>query len=257
MKITSKLFVILLFMLLMASCTNENRSAEEQVSLSISAAISLTDALTEIITLYEKENPVEITLNLGGSGSLAQQIQQGAPVDLFISANENWMDTLETDGLLLENTRVKVTGNQLVLISNQTDIEAAESLETQLTSSNKQLAIGNPESVPAGAYTKEALQNIGIWDDLQEQIILAKDVRQVLTYVETGNVTYGFVYASDAKNSSDSTILTTIPNDLHEAVTYPGAILEATHYPKEAENFLTFLSSTEAQEIFKKYGFQS
>lgn len=259
MKNLLNILLIGLLTLLFTACSNDHNTVEkpeERTPLTISAAISLTDALTEIKTLYEEDHPVDLSFNLGGSGSLAQQIQQGAPVDVFISANINWMDTLEQEGLLHEKTRIKVVENQLVLISNKENQSVALPLEEQFNDPNEQIAIGNPESVPAGNYTEEALRNIGLWDTLQDRIILAKDVRQVLTYVETGNVTYGFVYESDAINSKDSTILTTISSDLHQAITYPGAILKATKHPKEAESFLAFLSSKEAREIFEKYGFQ-
>lgn len=246
----------LLLLLLLSACTEKSTTEDIPISLTVSAAVSLTDALEEIKTNYEKETNVELTFNLGGSGSLAQQIQQGAPVDVFISANQDWMDTLEKEDLILNATREDITGNKLVLIAGVSSDINYQSVNDISTDDIEQISIGNPESVPAGKYSEQVLKNLNIWNDFESKLILGKDVRQVLTYVETGNVDIGFVYESDALFSDDIKILTTVEDGLHDPVIYPAAVLTDTKYEKESTDFVTYMASEEAQKILAKYGFK-
>lgn len=242
-------FGLIAVFLLLTACSS---TKDEKITLTISAAISLTDALEEMKEVYETEHNVELTFNLAGSGTLAQQIEQGAPVDLFISANEQWMDTLEENGLILSDTRSDVTGNRLVLIAHTDSTLSYQSFD-EFTPED--VAIGNPDSVPAGAYAKEALTALNVWDDIEDQLILAKDVRQVLTYIETGNATVGFVYESDALSSDDVQIVTTVGENYHDPITYPSAVIADTDYEGEAKALLDYLRSEDAQDIFAKHGF--
>ncbi|TXL63377.1 molybdate ABC transporter substrate-binding protein [Cerasibacillus terrae] len=269
-KKLSIFFAILLAAFLFTGCNqtdkqeeegniNETDSTEqeEKTPLTISAAISLTDALEEMKAIFEEEHHAELTFNLGGSGKLAQQIQQGAPSDVFISANQDWMDMLEEEELILADTREDVTGNKIVLISSKDadlSIDSLEDIDT--VDSIKQIAVGNPETVPAGKYTEQALQSIKKWDELEDKIVLAKDVRQVLTYVETGNADIGFVYESDAKTSDDINILLTADSDMHDSIIYPAAVTKDTQHEELAKAFVEFLESDQAQDILKSYGFQ-
>ncbi|GIN22329.1 MAG TPA: molybdate ABC transporter substrate-binding protein [Bacillus bacterium] len=261
------IFMLTIASLLFAGCSNDtssktNRDSEEKVEektpLTVSAAVSLTDALEEIKEMYEKEHPVELTFNLGGSGTLAQQIQQGAPVDIFISANQEWMDTLEKDDLVDTSTREDVTGNKIVLITGADSKIGYKSIDEISAADVDQIAIGNPESVPAGQYSEEILHNLKKWDELEKEkkLVMAKDVRQVLTYVETGNADIGLVYESDAMTSDKIKILSTVDESLHDPIIYPGAVLAETKHEKEAEEFLKFLGTEEAQSILEKYGFK-
>lgn len=223
--------------------------------LKVSAAISLTDALEEIKASYERDHNVSLSYNLAGSGTLAQQIQQGAPVDVFISANEQWMDVLEAEEVIKPNTRVQITGNNLVLIVNKNSSLSYKSFDEITPDHVRNIAIGNPESVPAGKYTKDALTTLGLWTSLQDILVYAKDVRQVLTYVELGNADIGFVYESDAISSDNITILATSETGQHDPIVYPGAIVENTKHTDDAKAFLKYLLSKEAQEILAKHGF--
>lgn len=259
------IFMLLIASLLFAGCSSneasnnvEKEKTEKKIPLTVSAAVSLTDALEEMKEIYEKDHSVDLTFNLGGSGTLAQQIQQGAPVDIFISANQEWMDTLEEDGLVKTSTRKNVTGNKIVLITSADSNIHYKSPDEISAADVDQIAIGNPESVPAGKYTKEILHNLNKWDELdkEKKLVMAKDVRQVLTYVETGNADIGFVYESDAATSDKINILATVDESLHEPIIYPGAVLAKTRHEKEAEEFLTFLKTEEAQNILEKYGFK-
>ena len=170
--------------------------------LTVSAAISLKDALDEISHLYETEQAGRpaIHFNFGGSGTLQRQIEQGAPVDVFISASSKEMDALDSKGLLLSATRRNLVGNSVVLIVPK-GASGISSFEDLTNPAAKVIAIGEPKTVPAGEYAQEILTHLGIYDQLKSKLVLAKDVRQVLTHVETGNADAGIVYATDAKHS--------------------------------------------------------
>lgn len=238
-------------------CSNKQASDDNhEAELMISAAISLSDALDEIKSDYEATHNVSLTFNLGSSGKMAQQIQQGAPSDIFISANQDWMDRLEDEGDIDVDSRIDLTGNTIVLItSNDSDIDI-QSFSDITDYDFDQIAVGNPESVPAGKYTEQALTNLDLWDDLQDDIILAKDVRQVLTYVETGNADIGFVYESDALSSDKVTVTGEAEDDIHDPIIYPGAIVEDTDHKDAATEFLDYMATDEAQNILKKHGFK-
>ncbi len=258
MKHVKKQIFILTLILIVAGCTNETATNEKDhktQKLFISAAASLTDAMEEIAEIYEEENNIELTFNFAGSGKLAQQIQQGADIDVFISANENWMDTLIEEGLVKEDTRENITGNKLVLIVGEDSSISYDSFEELDRNDVDDIAIGNPESVPAGEYTKEILKNLGKWEELEDNFVFAQDVRQVLTYVETGNADIGFVYESDAKISDAVKIIAESDPDMHDPIIYPVAITADSKNEAVAGQFIQFLLSEEGQEILEKYGF--
>src|SRR5690625_2455511 len=250
-----KWFYIILTSLLFAliSCSEANN--KDEVSLRISAAISLTEALEEIQTIFEEEHDVFLSFNFGGSGTLAQQIEQGAPVDVYISANTDWMDHLEEKGLLVKETRDTIVENELVLIAAQNTNINEDSFAKIDFQQFSHIAIGNTESVRDGKYTKQSFEEINTWNELEEQIIFTKDVRQVLTYVESGNADIGFVYASDVREDSNVEIVTTVDRSYHEEIVYPGAVLLGTKHEEAAKKFLTFLKSQEAKKIFENHGF--
>lgn len=256
-KRTLYVALLVIISLFTAACANDPQADEtETVELTVSAAISLTDALNEIKDAYEEDNNVNITFNFGGSGTLTQQIRQGAPVDVFISADQEWMDQLEEENIIIPDTRENITGNSLVMIANEESAMDYDSFENINGDDIGQIAIGNPESVPAGKYTEQALKTIGLWEELEDKFILAKDVRQVLTYVESGNADIGFVYESDTLTSdSIQTIASADPN-WHDPIIYPGAVVANTEYEEEATAFAAYLLSDEAQEILSKHGFE-
>jgi molybdate transport system substrate-binding protein len=228
-----------------------------QLDLTVSAAVSLQDALEAIKPIYEqKKTAVNITYNFGSSGSLQQQIEQGAPVDIFISAAAKQMDALEAKNLLLPGTRRDLLKNQVVLIVPK-DNTAIASFEDLGTDALTQIALGEPESVPAGKYAEEILTSLGILDAVTPKAVYGKDVRQVLNYVATGNVDAGIVYVSDAQASDDVKVVATASEDSHSPVIYPIAVLKDSVNPEAANELEDFLFTPEAQTIFQEYGFIS
>ncbi|WP_246320873.1 molybdate ABC transporter substrate-binding protein [Paenibacillus germinis] len=228
----------------------------EKVELTISAAASLTDAFNEIQTNYENKNKqIKLNFNFGASGALQQQIEQGAPVDLFFSAATKNMKTL-VDKQLIEPTQQKsLLINELVLVVPADGKVNVQKIDDLTNETIKHLAVGEPQTVPAGSYAKEALTNSKLWDTLQAKIVQGKDVRQVLTYVESGNAEAGFVYKTDALTSKNVKAAFSVDPKTYTPIEYPAGIVKATKHSKETADFYTYLQSKEAQDVFVKYGF--
>lgn len=230
-------------------------AAKRDSSITVSAAISLKDALDQIGTAYERAHPgANIAFNYAGSGTLQHQIEQGAPVDVFFSAAEKQINTLESEGLILSGSRRNIVTNELVLIVPRFSARVHDFQD--LSRPNvKIIALGDPGTVPAGMYAQQALRHMGLYAKLQKKIVFAKDVRQVLTYVETDNADAGLVYRTDAKISSSVRIVAAAPADSHAPIVYPAAIIKNTKHELDARAFLDFLSEPPARAIFAKYGF--
>ena len=225
------------------------------MSLTVSVASSLKDAMEEIKTAYAQENSnVAITYNFAGSGSLQQQIEQGADVDIFISAAAKQMDALKSKSLLLDDTRRNLLGNKLVLVTPK-DSTALSDIKDLTSDKIKKIALGEPKSVPAGQYAQETLTKLNLLDTLKDKIVYAKDVKEVLTWVETGNADAGFVYITDAKTSEKVEIAATTSEDSHSQILYPAAVLKNSKNVDAAKNFINYLYSDKAKTVFEKYGF--
>lgn len=261
MRKYSFFFTVCMMFTVLAACTNpagnEKTNVEtKKISLTISAAASLQDSLTKIQELYSTEHPeVELTFNFGASGSLQQQISQGAPVDLFFSAAEDKMAILVKEGLINESDYVNLIKNNLVLIVSK-DTSSSIYDFTDLTNlKGQKLAIGTPESVPAGKYAKEALESLKLWNQIENNIVFGKDVRQVLSYVETKNVEAGIVYETDALSSEKIQIVAKADPSTYTPIIYPLAIIKNSKHKQEAETFYDYLQSQEAFEVFEQDGF--
>lgn len=227
----------------------------QRTPLTVSAAISLTNAMQEIKTIYQNGNPnVNITYNFASSGALQQQIEQGAPVDVFFSAAAKQMDALQQKNLLVPDTRRTLLTNRLVLITPR-NAPALTSFRNLTGDQVQRIAIGEPRSVPAGQYAQELLTNLKLFDSLKSKLVYGNNVRQVLTYVETGNVDAGIVYTTDAKESNSVRVGATAPSNLHSPIVYPVAALKDSKNVTAARNFVQFLSSNQARAVFQKYGF--
>jgi molybdate transport system substrate-binding protein len=224
--------------------------------LTISAAISLKDALDAMERAYASQAPgVSLAMNYGASGTLQLQIEQGAPVDVYISAAPKQMDELASKGMLLEGTRRDLLRNGIVLIVPKGSTLGVSSFQDLLKPEVKRVALGEPVTVPAGKYAQEVLAHLGIYDQVNAKAVLVEDVRQVLTYVETGDVDAGIVYTTDALSSNKVKIVAKAPANSHKPVIYPVGVIKTTKYPAAAEAFEDFLSGPQGRAIFEKYGF--
>lgn len=242
--------------LLLTGCSSSTKKEDKTIELNISAAASLKEAMADLEAAYTSKNPeVSFVINYGSSGSLQQQIKQGAPCDLFISAGEKQMTALEEEGLLLDGTNKDLVKNSLVLVtSNDSKISSIDSLNSDAVS---KIALGEPSSVPAGKYADETLTSLAIKDSLNNKLVFAKDVKEVLAWTASGNADAGFVYLSDALSSDGVKIVETISEEYHSPITYPVAIIKDSDDIDAAKAFEDFLFTDEAQEIFEKYGYKS
>ena len=232
------------------------RSSNSTSTILVAAAASLQKSLQEITPLYIKGNrDRSVNYNFAASGALQQQIERGAPVDIFISAADKQMNDLKAKGLLASGTYRDLLTNQLVLIvpkqstANITDFGQLDRSQIQ------RIAIGEPRSVPAGQYATEVFKNLGIFDRLKSKFVLASNVRAVLTAVETGDADAGVVYLTDAKSSDKIAIVATADPKLHTPIRYPIAVLKSSKSPVASQQYIEFLQSKSARDIFRKYGF--
>lgn len=237
--------------------TTSTLVVQSNTSLLVSTAASLTDVMQEMKTNYQRIKPgVNINYNFGASGALLQQIQQGAPADMFISAGKKQVDTLEQSGGLVGGTRSILAKNRLVLIVPKSKVDVTSFLN--LTGNSvKKIAIGEPRSVPAGQYAEQVLKNLGIFDKVQAKFVYANNVRQVLAAVESGNADAGLVYRTDAKISHKVRTVFAADEKYHSPIVYPMGILKQSQNVAAAREFLQYLSSEPAKAILKKYGFIS
>jgi molybdate transport system substrate-binding protein len=269
MQKSLKLVFTFLFLLMFAVACSNNQSTDQssenketafektkKVELTVSAAASLKDVMTAIQSTYKKEHPeVELKFNYGGSGALQQQISQGAPVDLFFSAAEDKFDQLVDNGDIAKENGVDLVGNELVLVVPEEEQSTVKSFHDLAKKDVDRISIGTPESVPAGKYAKESLDKMDVWKDVESKVVYAKDVRQVLSYVETGNVGAGIIYKTDALISDKIKIIATADPQTHTPIIYPlGVIKDSKHY-EEAKDFYNYLQNDEALKVFKDYGF--
>ncbi len=227
-------------------------SSNETEEVMIMAAASLNDAIDELIEIYEQDHDVDITVNYGSSGQLRQQIIQGAPADLFLSASiADMEEVVEAEGIKSSTNLIE---NTLVLIATPEIASTLTSWADLTTAPYQGLAIGETETVPAGRYGKQALESMGIFADIEDKLIVGKDVRQVLTYVQTGNADVGIVYETDARVAGDAvTIVAEAPANSHDSIHYPIGLLTTNN---SAANLYEWLQQDEAMATFESYGFQ-
>ncbi|WP_412507966.1 molybdate ABC transporter substrate-binding protein [Roseovarius sp. SYSU LYC5161] len=229
-------------------------TAEE---ITVFAASSLTNAMAEVEAGFEAATGHEVTVALAGSSALARQIRQGAPADVFVSANSEWMDALAVDGLLAPDTRVDLLSNAIVLIAAQEDaapVEIGPDMDLPARLGEGRLAMALVEAVPAGLYGKAALTALGQWEAVAPQVAQANNVRAALALVALGEAPYGIVYATDARAEPDVSVVGTFPKGSHPPVVYPAAALARSDSPLSAA-FLAYLRGAQARSIFEAEGF--
>ncbi|KTL60822.1 molybdate transporter [Photorhabdus laumondii subsp. laumondii] len=230
--------------------------ATEKVTLF--AAASLTNALDDIAALYKREKRGEVVASYAASSILARQIEQGAPADIFISADQQWMDYVAGKKLIIDETRLTMLGNQLVLIApkasrlNKVDINKETKWKSLLE--DGRLAVGDPDHVPVGIYAKESLQYLGAWERVNPLLARTSNVRSGLALVERAEVPLGIVYGSDAVASDKVKVVGVFPEESHKPIEYPMAIIK-DHSNLTVLDFYEYLKTPKAVEIFKRYGF--
>ncbi|MCX7708996.1 MAG: molybdate ABC transporter substrate-binding protein [Clostridia bacterium] len=237
--------------------SNEDTKKNQQVTLTISAAASLKEAMEEIKKLYASEKPeVSITYNFGSSGSLKQQIEQGAPADIFISAASKQMDALKEKGFVAEESVKNLLENKVVLVVPK-DNSTLKDFNSLAEDKIKKIALGEPKSVPAGQYAEEVLKFLNINEKVKGKAVYGKDVKEVLTWVETGNVDAGIVYETDAKISEKVKIVASAPEKSHKPVVYPVGVIKSSKSTESAKEFINFISGDQGKAVFEKYGFHT
>jgi len=243
-----------LLMILCLSCfvAGSKSRADE---LTVFAAASLTDSLREIGALYEKERGTKIRFNLAASSFLARQIEEGAPADIFLSADEAKMDNLEKRGRIVNETRQTLLGNSLVIVISLESVLTIHSPNDLLKPTVKQIALADPKAVPAGIYSKRYFEKLGIWNQLAPKVIPTANVRAALAAVESGNVEAGIVYSTDAGISKKVKVAFQVPVADDPKIRYPAAVIKNSEHLDTAKQFLIYLRSEKASAIFKHYGF--
>lgn len=248
----SKLFTTLCSAVLLAS----SLTAQAQEKLRIYAASSMTNAVNELVSEFEKKSQVSVTTVYAGTSSLARQIHQGAPVDLFIAANTKWMNYLVEQKVILGDSVTEVASNQLVVI---TPVDRQGTLKIDDSDSwlnylqGQRIAIGQTNAVPAGIYAKQSLEYFSVWHQLKGVLAPTNNVRIALALVERKEVPLGIVYKTDAMMSSGVKVIAQFPESSHAPIIYPMAQLNAK---KQTKWFAAFIKSKRAQEILKSYGFE-
>ncbi|EOW9660803.1 molybdate ABC transporter substrate-binding protein [Vibrio parahaemolyticus] len=232
-------------------------STNAATDLKVYAASSMTNAIDEIAQDFKEKYDVTVTPVYGGSSSIARQIINGAPADVFISANTKWMDYLVDEGVIDSDNVTNLVRNSLVLIAPQSSSLAvfnfADANAWEAALNGSRLALGNPTSVPAGMYAKESLTTLGVWKKIQTKVAPAKNVRLALALVERGEAPLGVVYKTDAQLTSKVKIVGEFASDTHAAIVYPAAVVNDS---TESRQFFQYLKSEDAKRVFAHYGFQ-
>lgn len=228
--------------------------------LVVFAAASTTNAVTEIGRVFEQAHGIKVVNSFAASSTLAKQIAHGAPAEIYISANQKWMDWLESQKLVIADTRVNIARNTLVLIapaaSAQPEVAVGPSLDLPALLAGGRLAMGDPAHVPAGMYGKQSLESLGLWPRMRDRVAAAATVRAALALVERSEAPLGVVYASDAAISAKVKVVGRFPADSHRPIVYPAAVVQG-HDSPEARQYLRFLGGPQAAAIMGKYGFLS
>jgi molybdate transport system substrate-binding protein len=223
------------------------------------AAASLKNAFDEAAKAWTAKSKVEVKTSYASSSALAKQIEAGAPADIFISADLDWMNYIDKKNLVKKGTRSRLLGNSIVLVANKKewtkgDVKIANGFPLADLLGNERLAMADTAAVPAGKYGKAALEKLGVWDSVSNKLAQAENVRAALALVGRGEAPLGIVYKTDAAAEPNVKIVGTFPDDSHKPIVYPAAQLSDSKNPKAAE-LLRFLGGSEAKAIFEKHGF--
>ena len=245
------------FLLAIAGCAPSSGEKQDDKGPVVLAAASLQDALEAVAAQWTGQGHPPPVLSFAATSALARQIESGAPADLFISADEKWMDEVEAKGMIRAGTRMDLLGNSLVLVApanSEVQIAIADGFPLAAALGTGRLAMADPDAVPAGRYGKEALTTVGVWDAVADKVAPAENVRAALTLVGRGEAPLGVVYATDARADPKVRLVASFPEASHTPIRYPVAVLKSANH-NDAAAFRAYLSSPEAGEIFHRYGF--
>jgi len=245
------LFFLLVLLIAATSC-----GSDEEDEIVVFTAASLTEVMEQLGPYFTESEGIKVRFNPGGSTSLAQQIIRGAPADAFVFAGPQPMAMLDERGLIVTDSTLELLVNELVLIARSSTADEIEvsSIE-EMGDAGLRVAIADPDLAPAGRYAREALQNLGLWQQLEHRLVFGLDVRVTLGYVETGNVDAAIVYRTDAQIVEGLEVLASISKDSHSPIVYPAGVVVHSSHVEEAGNFLRFLQGDKARETFQEYGF--
>jgi len=229
---------------------------EKQPQLLVFAAASLTDVLGEVSREFEQQGGVPVKLSFAASSMLARQIEAGGRADVFISADQEWMDYLQQRGLIEKSSRRDLAGNRLVLIApanSRVALEIAPGFPLLAALGGGRLSTGDPDTVPVGRYARAALLSLGVWEQIQDRVARADNVRSAMMFVARGESPLGIVYATDALADSQVRIVATFPENTHAPITYPGATIRGAR--AEAIAYLNYLASPAVRDTWRRFGF--
>ena len=230
----------------------------EKTTLTVFGAASVTNVLQDLGDAFTRETSIAVKFSFAASSTLARQIENGAPADIFISADLDWMDYLDARKLLSPGTRSELLRNRLVLIApanSKAELKIGPGFTLAAALGQDKLALANPDSVPAGKYGKQALESLGVWAGVEKQVARCENVRAAMTLVSRGEAPFGIVYTTDALADKNVRIVDTFPENTHSPIVYPIAIV-ATSTSRAAKSLLDFLASPAASSTWQRYGFQ-
>ncbi len=251
MKSDSGFIVCLALLVVVAGFT----ACAKREAITVSTAISLRPPLLEISSHFKNTHPaIDLFFNFGSSGSLCHQIQNGAPVDIFLSAASEHMDLLLNENIIDRNSHRYILSNKVVLITHKRN-ESLNDITDLLKPGVKRIAVGEFKTVPIGRYAEDILHSMGLLEKLHPKLVFAKNALQTVAYVESENVEAGIVYKTDAEQAKNIRIAALVPASAHRPIKYSGAIIRNTTHPELANAFLLFLESDKAKEIFHHYDF--
>jgi len=247
------LVVFLVWLPLMVACSGPFGAAPSRAALTVSAASDLTFAFQEVGVAFERATGTPVTFNFGSTGQLAQQIERGAPVDVFAAANVAFVDELQREGLILLDTKALYARGRIVLWSRQDSSLALEQVEDLARPEVQRVAIANPDHAPYGIAAREAMQTAGVWDAVQPRLVLGENISQTLAYADRGDVDVALVALSLSLNSSGRWTL--VPEELHQPIDQALAVVKGTRQERPAREFAAFVNSPQGRPIMRKYGF--
>jgi len=245
-----------LMIAILAGTAPAHAAEQKKSQLLVFAAASLTNVLGELSTAWQTNSGVPVRTSFAASSVLARQIEAGGKADVFISADQEWMDYLQSRGLVEKSSRRNLVGNRLVLIApadSKVELKIAPGFKLAAALNGGRLSTGDPDTVPVGKYARSALVSLGLWDEIQDRLVRADNVRSAMMFVSRGEAPLGIVYTTDALVDPKVRIVDTFPENTHAPITYPGAVtIGSNNY---AVSFLEFLSKPESLDTWRKFGF--